>query len=236
MDFRELGYDVRDWINLAQDRDRWRAYVMAAMNLPVPLKPFVSAAEKCHASKRTARCIWQRGRQSSESGSMLITKLIPTVNAKWPPGPRTGRIQVSVQQDNVRSHITPNDRTLMDAAAASRITLELVCQPPNSLDMNVLDLGYFRTIQSLQHQSGPETIDELIAAIETAFSQLTRDKHNNVFNTLQSNLIEIMKVNDGKNNKIPHMQKGHLDHLNILPSRLKCPRNIYDEAIVALQQ
>ncbi|KAJ4450299.1 hypothetical protein ANN_01719 [Periplaneta americana] len=124
----------------------------------------------------------------------------------------------------------------MDAAAASGITLELVCQSPNSLDMNVLDLGYFRAIQSLQHQSAPQTIDELITAIETAFSQLTRDKHNNVFNTLQFNLIEIMKVNDGNNNKIPHMKKGHLDHLNILPSRLECPRNIYDEATVALQQ
>ncbi|KAJ4443799.1 hypothetical protein ANN_05579 [Periplaneta americana] len=29
----EMGYDGRDWINLAQDRNRWRAYVRAAMNL-----------------------------------------------------------------------------------------------------------------------------------------------------------------------------------------------------------
>ncbi|KAJ4427651.1 hypothetical protein ANN_25299 [Periplaneta americana] len=36
MDLREVGYDGRDWINLAQDRDRWRAYVVAAMNLRVP--------------------------------------------------------------------------------------------------------------------------------------------------------------------------------------------------------
>ncbi|KAJ4450480.1 hypothetical protein ANN_01905 [Periplaneta americana] len=35
MDLREVGYDGRDWINLAQDRDQWRAYVWAAMNLRV---------------------------------------------------------------------------------------------------------------------------------------------------------------------------------------------------------
>ncbi|KAJ4448596.1 hypothetical protein ANN_10615, partial [Periplaneta americana] len=35
MDLREVGYDDRDWINLAQDRDQWRAYVRAAMNLRV---------------------------------------------------------------------------------------------------------------------------------------------------------------------------------------------------------
>ncbi|KAJ4441187.1 hypothetical protein ANN_11038 [Periplaneta americana] len=33
MGLREVGYDDRDWINLAQDRDHWRAYVRTAMNL-----------------------------------------------------------------------------------------------------------------------------------------------------------------------------------------------------------
>ncbi|KAJ4435688.1 hypothetical protein ANN_18304 [Periplaneta americana] len=33
MDLREVGYDDREWINLAQDRDQWRAFVRAAMNL-----------------------------------------------------------------------------------------------------------------------------------------------------------------------------------------------------------
>ncbi|KAJ4429536.1 hypothetical protein ANN_21705 [Periplaneta americana] len=32
MDLREVGYDDRDWINLAQDRDRWRAYVLLQSN------------------------------------------------------------------------------------------------------------------------------------------------------------------------------------------------------------
>ncbi|KAJ4442256.1 hypothetical protein ANN_12122 [Periplaneta americana] len=36
MDLREVGCDDRDWINLAQDGNRWRAYVRAAMNLRVP--------------------------------------------------------------------------------------------------------------------------------------------------------------------------------------------------------
>ncbi|KAJ4430828.1 hypothetical protein ANN_19419 [Periplaneta americana] len=40
MDLREVGYDGRDWINIAQARARWRAYVRAAMNLRIFLKPF----------------------------------------------------------------------------------------------------------------------------------------------------------------------------------------------------
>ena len=33
--FKKFG-GVMDWIDLAQDRDRWRALVSAVMNLPVP--------------------------------------------------------------------------------------------------------------------------------------------------------------------------------------------------------
>ncbi|KAJ4447853.1 hypothetical protein ANN_09861 [Periplaneta americana] len=33
IDLREVEYDDKDWINLAQDRDQWRAYVRTAMNL-----------------------------------------------------------------------------------------------------------------------------------------------------------------------------------------------------------
>jgi len=36
MDFQEVGYGAVEWIDLAQDRDRWQALVNAVMNLRVP--------------------------------------------------------------------------------------------------------------------------------------------------------------------------------------------------------
>jgi hypothetical protein len=35
MDLRELGWDGMDWIDLAQDRDQWRALLNTVMNLRV---------------------------------------------------------------------------------------------------------------------------------------------------------------------------------------------------------
>jgi hypothetical protein len=36
MDLRDIGWDGMDWIDLAQNREQWRALVNTVMNLRVP--------------------------------------------------------------------------------------------------------------------------------------------------------------------------------------------------------
>jgi len=36
MDLQKVGGDCEEWMELAQDRDRWRALVSMVMNLRVP--------------------------------------------------------------------------------------------------------------------------------------------------------------------------------------------------------
>ena len=55
MDLREVGWGGMDWINLAQDRDRWQTLVNAVMNLWVPSDTgnFLSSLGRVSFSVRT---------------------------------------------------------------------------------------------------------------------------------------------------------------------------------------
>lgn len=79
---------------------------------------------------------------------------------------------IYIQQDNARPHILPSDVQFVEASRIDRFDIRLSCQPPSSLDLNVLDLGFFSAIQSLQYQEAPKTIDELVVALEKSFDEL----------------------------------------------------------------
>ena len=97
------------------------------------------------------------------------------------------------------------------------LDVKLVCHPTNSPDLNVLDLGYFHAIQSLQHQAAPQNIDELVSEVYVSFAALKYSKLNDIFLTLQK-VMELVILHDGNNNyKLPHISKRKLENEYNLP-------------------
>ncbi|KAH7855835.1 hypothetical protein Vadar_029521 [Vaccinium darrowii] len=75
------------------------------------------------------------------SRSCLIEKVLPAIRAKWPRCNETETIYI--QQDNAKPHIDGCDARFLEVAHSEGFDIHLSNQPPNSSDMNVLDLGYF---------------------------------------------------------------------------------------------
>lgn len=67
-------------------------------------------------------------------------------------------------------------------------------QPPNSPDMNLLDLGFFSSIQSLTDCRNPTNIDDLIHGMEEEFDGYEVYKVNRVFLSLQMCMLEVMRI------------------------------------------
>jgi hypothetical protein len=145
----------------------------------------------------------------------ILNKVLPAIDEKWPECHRG--MTINIQQDNARPHIAPNDPAFLAAVEGMNMNVRLVCQPPNSPDLNVLDLGYFNAIQSLQQTKRCKTIDELVKVVNDSFLELHPELLNKVFLTLQT-VMELIILNDGGNNfKIPHMRKDALARQGQLP-------------------
>lgn len=164
---------------------------------------------------------------------MLINKVFPAINAKWPPNLSKN---ILVQWDNARPHKIPNDQEFITAATKDGFDMKMVFQPPQSPDLNVLDLGLFRSIQSLQYQTFPKDLEELVVKVEEAYDAF--DPHVNKFCwlTLQWIMVEILKCKGGNNYKIPHNNKAAMERMGTLPANVEVPQQVVDDAVQYLNE
>ncbi|KAH9102403.1 hypothetical protein AeMF1_021011 [Aphanomyces euteiches] len=162
--------------------------------------------------------------------TFLIDEVLPAIVSKWPTPKRV----IKLQHDNARPHVGTTDPIL---AAVFRDyqslgwSFSLNPQPPNSPDLNILDLGFFASIQSLQHRKSAKTIDDLVANVKLAFDELSYEKLDHTFLTLQTCMIETMKLFGDNTYKIPHVGKNKLARKGLLPQNFPCNKAIFDACL-----
>ena len=115
---------------------------------------------------------------------------------------------IFIQQDNAKTHIDCENQEFHRVASQDGFDIHLVSQPPNSPDLNVLNLGLFRSIQVLQHKKSPTSIDDLVDAVEKSFEEHDTILSNYIFLSLQTCMIKIIKKVGGIHNfNTLHMKK-----------------------------
>lgn len=72
----------------------------------------------------------------------MINFLLPAIRARWLAAERG--MPIYIQQDNAKTHIPVDDPEFVAAAQAEGWDIRLTLQPPNSPDLNILDLGFFQ--------------------------------------------------------------------------------------------
>ena len=134
----------------------------------------------------------------------LLDDIFPAIKARWPGGPA----EVFVQQDNAPAHNIADDPDIVAAGTEGGWDIKLLNQPPNSSDTNILDLGFFNSIQSLQDQTTINTVDELIEEVKRVFEAQSGDVLAKVWMTYHAVLEQIMLSKGDNAFKLPHLRKA----------------------------
>ncbi|XP_074299712.1 uncharacterized protein LOC141630865 [Silene latifolia] len=134
---------------------------------------------------------------------MIINQVLPAIKSKWPSNLSK---RIIIQQDNARPHFSNDDPEFKKHATADGWQIELAYQTSNSPDLNVLDLGFFRSIQSLQQKK-----------------------------STQAYMLEIMKKKGGIDYPIPHMHKSKLANAGLLPEYLSANIEMVKDCIQYVQ-
>ncbi|KAF0707394.1 hypothetical protein AaE_013625, partial [Aphanomyces astaci] len=159
----------------------------------------------------------------------ILHKVVPAIKSKFPL-PDQNKI-IYLQQDNASPHNCVTSQLLLQHGV---IGIEAANQPPNSPDFNVLDLGYFNSIQSLQHQKHSRTIDELIENTESSYDELPMETLSKTFITLQKVMEKTLETFGTNDYKIPHMNKNAIKDLTLY--NVRCDPSVHKNAVAFLSQ
>ena len=90
------------------------------------------------------------------------------------------------------------------------INAKLYMQAANSPDVNLLDLGFFRAIQSFNNAM-PKNKEELIQSVNMVYESYLQNKINHTWLTLQCCFNQIIMHNGDNDYNIDHIAKEKLE-------------------------
>ena len=115
-----------------------------------------------------------------------------------------------------KNHITCDDKLFNDVLVEKGINTTLYTQAVNSPYVNLLDLGFFRAIQSF-NDAAPNNEEELIEAVSAVYDKYPFHKINQTWLTLQCCFNQIIMHHGDNDYNIDHIGKEQLEQNGNLP-------------------
>ncbi|ETW03914.1 hypothetical protein H310_04333 [Aphanomyces invadans] len=148
----------------------------------------------------------------------VITRVIPAIKLKFPTATSALYPSMTMQHPMVAL-----PTLTLRGVSTDGWTFVVRCQPPNSPDLNVLDLGSFASVQTLQLKLVSRSLGEVIHATYAAFEICGGDALANVLLTLQTVMRLVLENNGGNHYRLPHLGKDALRRARALMSNVSCP-------------
>ena len=145
---------------------------------------------------------------------------------------------IYVQQDNAKPHVPIDDPDVVRAGTSDGWNIQLICQPPNSPDLNILDPGYFNAIQTMQLKENVKNVQELVRAVYDTYYDMSIETLDNIFLTLQKFMECVLSAGGSNRYKKPHLHKYRLTQagIDLRTLALQCDREIMLAAQKMLQE
>ena len=110
----------------------------------------------------------------------------------------------------IKNHISEDDKIFNDALMEKGINAKPYMQAANPPDVNLLDLGFFRAIQSF-NDATPKNKEELIELVSAAYDNYPQNKINRTLFTLQCCFNQIMMHNGDNDYNMDHIAEEKLE-------------------------
>uniref|UniRef100_A0A453NEX0 Uncharacterized protein n=1 Tax=Aegilops tauschii subsp. strangulata TaxID=200361 RepID=A0A453NEX0_AEGTS len=107
----------------------------------------------------------------------------------------------------------------------------MIYQPPNSPDTNILDLGWFASIQAMFHRKMPKTLAEIVQKVNQSLAEYPHQKLNRIWLSHQACMREIIKHKGSIHYAVPHLKKKALERQGLLSVRLTIDLEYVEQAI-----
>ncbi|CAM9894386.1 unnamed protein product, partial [Choristocarpus tenellus] len=91
---------------------------------------------------------------------------------------------VFLQDDNGGSHTASTEKAMGDWATARGFSICVLKQPAQSPDLNTLDLGFFRSLQTRSGCLQSDNIEELVQNVVKRYEEYDTETHNKVCKSL----------------------------------------------------
>ncbi|ETV96843.1 hypothetical protein H310_10130 [Aphanomyces invadans] len=188
----------------------------------------VAIRATCPGSSQLAQSpVWDYGHQVGQLlvnvdaavyRDFVINKVIPVIKVSFPSASK----HVLLQHDNALPYGSITDAVL-EGVSTDGWSFKIRKQPPNSPDLNVLDLGFFASIQSLQYKKMSRTVDDVVRNTMEAYGELKYDKLEAVFLTFQAVMRMVLEHGGDNHFALPHLKKAALKRAGLLMSNVSCP-------------